>query len=89
MAKMMNPELEIVRFENEDVIATSHYYTQNGKMYHVDGNGNVTEATNTSTKFDYNGKVGSSAADAANNNPENTQFYYNPVTGNYSANPYQ
>ena len=35
MAKMINPELEVVRFENEDVIATS-YWLRNGVWYNGD-----------------------------------------------------
>ncbi|MBR0218762.1 MAG: hypothetical protein IJQ33_06150 [Clostridia bacterium] len=84
MAKMMNPELEVVRFENEDVIAKSGYYIDdNGVLRYFDGvNSNV--ATGTNTKFDYQDKTGRSAEQTVNENGPQTWFYYNPSTGNYS-----
>ena len=58
MAKMMNPELEVVRFENEDVIAASFQLNADGTVtlwsngypttYSTDGrNGSIQENADT------------------------------------------
>ncbi len=66
MAKMENPELEVVRFENEDVIATSAIYL-NGTSWTYIGGGKVPDGTQVND----NGHTGT-----VNDNYSYRQGYY-------------
>jgi hypothetical protein len=74
MAKMMNPELEAVRFENEDVIATSLVYDEATGTWTENGRDVTSLVKGDTTKYQYNidyhdtesGHYGSTTADSWN-----------------------
>ena len=80
MAKMVNPELEVVRFENEDVIATSgrrrlQFYDNTWSLDGTDYN-SYEELVRDITRQDYN---------AENNNGKNIYLYNGDTTTLYEA----
>ena len=90
MAKMMNPELEVVRFENEDVIARSYYRydnTKKGWVYYGGKGNDEIDVANPTVNFGYgygdtNNHTAQEAADADGGN--NWHYYYDPITNSYN-----
>ncbi len=85
MAKMENPEVEVVRFVNEDVIATSYYQydSENRKWMYHSQSGSYED--NPTVNFGYGGNYNYTAQQAAEADGGNSyRYYYDPSTNSYN-----
>ena len=74
MAKMVNPELEVVRFENEDVIAHSPFY--------IDAKGNIVYASVPNDTVIHDGEKSGTVQDNKVDGVREGWYYY--INGDYS-----